>query len=126
MTYDELVDTLKILDAENQLLDFTKHEVKFKESIYAATLDLNVKCKYVKIDSFLKVLATEDYFYEFEFESDESRIKLVRCRAPNKLRNIKKDFLGASYNEIVKFLHVFYRVKEMEDNKYLLSMIEQL
>lgn len=126
MTYEELIDTLKILDAENQLLDFTKREVKFKESIYTATLDFKRKMHVREIDSFLKVLATEDYFYEFEFEYDESRIKLVHCQAPNRLRNIKKEYVEVVYKEIVKFLHVFYRIKEIEDNKRLLNMIEQL
>lgn len=126
MTFEELIDTLKTLDAENQLLDFTNREVKFKESIYTATLDFKRKMQVREIDSFLKVLATSDYFYEFEFKYDESRIKLVHCQAPNKLSNITKDFLEASYKEIVKFLHVFYRIKEIEDNKHLLRMIEQL
>lgn len=126
MTYDELIDTLKILDAENQLLDFTKREVKFKESIYTATLDFKRKMHVREIDSFLKVLAPADYFYEFEFEYDETRIKMIHCHAPCHIRTIEKEYLASSYKEIVKFLHVFYRIKEIEDNKRLLNMIEQL
>lgn len=126
MTFDELTDTLKILDAENQFLDFTSREVIFKESLFKATLDFKRRMHVSNIDSFLKVLATIDYYYEFDFDYDETQITLMHCHAPSMLRTITKEFLEASYNKIAKFIHTFYRLKEIEENNYLLRMIEQL